>query len=83
MKSESVTYGYKLYKYIFQKLCDNCGIFDTKRYRYVFDHSGGDIYRLPISFLDTARVYDSWELVVGPKDFFLILVPEPYRSTII
>ena len=41
------------------------GIVDTDKYRYVF--KDGNILRLPLSYLDTTKAIDGWEVVVSRK----------------
>lgn len=68
---EHVRYNAKMYRHIYNKLVDNQGIFDTRKYRYVFGKSFADIYRLPITFIDTVRVHDSWQFVDCPDAFII------------
>lgn len=41
------------------------GIVDTNNYRYIF--KDGNILRLPLSYLDTIKAIDGWEIVVSSK----------------
>lgn len=45
-----------------QKIIED-GIYDTKRYRWIYDVNTNTIQRLPIQYLDTTRALSDWEIV--------------------
>lgn len=45
-----------------RKVIEN-GIYDTKRYRWLYDSNSNTIQRLPIQYLDTTRALSEWEIV--------------------
>lgn len=49
----------------FENKVINLGIYDTKKYRYVYKAypDRGEIQRLPIKNLDTTACLDGWEIV--------------------
>ena len=45
-----------------QKVIEN-GIYDTERYRWIYDINTNTIQRLPIQYLDTTKALSDWEVV--------------------
>ena len=45
-----------------QKIIEN-GIYDTKRYRWIYDINTNTIQRLPIKYLDTTKALSDWVIV--------------------
>lgn len=39
------------------------GIYDTKKYRWIYDCGTNSIIRIPIEYLDTTRALSDWEIV--------------------
>ena len=55
-RSKNMTESFK------QKVIEN-GIYDTERYRWIYDINTNTIQRLPIQYLDTTRALSDWEIV--------------------
>lgn len=45
-----------------QKVIEH-GIYDTQRYRWIYDINTNTIQRLPIEYLGTMRALSEWEIV--------------------
>ena len=39
------------------------GIYDTKKYRWIYDCATNTIIRIPIEYLGTTRALSGWEIV--------------------
>lgn len=39
------------------------GIYDTKKYRWIYDYKTNTIIRIPIEYLGTTRALSDWEIV--------------------